>query len=385
MERPRVIQLITRFIRGGAQLVVFQLAKNLPLFGYDVLIATGPERGKEGDLFTDAEREGIPVTIIPSLRRDVSPLYDISALLEIINLLRKNKPTILHAQTSKAGFLGRIAGRLCRVPVIIYQPRGHIFDGYFSPLKTKFFRLLEKMALRMCDAFVCLTEEEKNEWNRYGFNHPNMIVIHSGVDIERFEKPSQNPLILRGKLGIREKEKVIGFIGRLAPVKGAKFLLQAGKILSRKFENIALLVVGDGKERGDLERLARELEIKASFLGHKEDVVDFYHICDVIAVPSLNEGMGRVIIEAWSAGKAVVGSAVGGIKELIDDGETGLLVPPANPSSLAAAIERLLINEDLREKLGRKGKEKARFYSVSAMVNKTVKLYESLSFRKRRK
>jgi glycosyltransferase involved in cell wall biosynthesis len=374
MGRPLVIQLITRLIRGGAQLEVLLLAKNLTKFGYDVLLATGVE----GELFGEARRDGISIYLIPSLKREVSPLHDILALFQIIKLLREKKPSILHAHTSKAGFLGRIAGRICKVPVIIYSPKGHIFNGYFSPLKTKIFYLCEKLTLNMCDAFVCLTDEERRDWKKYGFNHPVMPVIPSGVEVERFEKPRVSPSALRKKLGIKEEEKVIGFIGRLSPVKGARYLLSAGEILCRRYSNIVLLFVGDGEERWELERIAKEKRIRALFVGNREDVENFYHICDLVAVPSLNEGMGRVVIEAWSAGKAVVGSDVCGLRDLIEDEVTGLLVPPANPFSLAEGIEKLITNEDLARKLSEKGKEKARLYSVSAMMEKTIMLYDSL-------
>jgi len=381
-----VIQLITRFIRGGAQLAVLQLAEKLPDFGYDVLLATGPETGKEGNLFGEAKARGIPLKIIPSLRRDVSPLLDICALFEIIKLLRERKPTILHTHTSKAGFLGRIAGRICKVPVVIYQPRGHIFDGYFSPFMTRIFWLLEKIAHNKCDAFVCLTEEERRDWRRWGFSHPLMPIIHSGVDIERFSKPQKPPAVLRRELGIREGTKVVGYVGRLASVKGARYLLFAGEILMKNHKDLLLLFVGDGEEREELERIARErgLAERTIFLGHREDIADFYHIIDVLVAPSLNEGFGRVIVEAWAGGKPVVGSAVGGIKELIDDGETGLLVPPTSPLELADAIEKVLRDEDLAGRLGEKGREKARQYSVEEMVRKTVELYRSCLERKRK-
>jgi glycosyltransferase involved in cell wall biosynthesis len=373
MGKPLVIQLITRLIRGGAQLGVLLVAKNLPKFGYDVLLATGVE----GELFGEAIREGIPIYLIPSLKREISPLHDILALFQIIRLLREKKPSILHTHTSKAGFLGRIAGRICKVPVIIYSPRGHIFNGYFSPLKTKIFYLCEKLTLNMCDAFVCLTDEERRDWKKYGFKHPLMPVIPSGVEVERFEKPRVSPSALRKKLGIKEEEKVVGFIGRLSPVKGARYLLSAGKILCKRYQNIVFLFVGDGEERGELERMAKEKGIRALFVGSREDVEDFYHICDLVAVPSLNEGMGRVVIEAWSAGRAVVGSDVCGLRDLIEDGETGLLVPPADSLSLAEAIKKLIIDEDLARRLGENGKEQARLYSVSAMMEKTVMLYNS--------
>jgi len=378
MGKPLVIQLITRLIRGGAQLSVLHLAKNLPRFGYDVLLATG----LEGELFGEAKREGIPLYFIPSLKRKVSPLNDILALFQIIRLLREKKPTILHAHTSKAGFLGRIAGRICKVPVIIYSPRGHIFSGYFSSWETKIFYLCEKLTLRMCDAFVCLTDEERRDWNKYGFNHPLMPVIHSGVEVERFRRPSIPPFVLKKRLGIGEDDKVVCFIGRLSPVKGARYLLSAGEILRRRYSNIVLLFVGDGEERGELERMAKEKGIRALFLGSREDVENFYHICDLVAVPSLNEGMGRVIVEAWSAGRAVVGSDVGGIRELIEDGETGLLVSPANPLSLSEAIERVMGDKELAGKMGEKGREKANLFSVSTMMEKTVALYNSLLARK---
>lgn len=380
MEGPLVILFITRFIRGGAQIAVFLLAENLPYFGYNVLLVTGQESGEEGSLLYEAKKRGINIRIIPSLRRDVSILRDICSLFEIIKVLKETKPAILHTFTSKAGFIGRMAGTICRVPVTIYSPRGHIFNGYFSPWKRRCFWLLEKLALRMCDAFVCLTEEERREWQKYGFCHPYMPIIHSGVEIEKFEKPSVPPDILKKELGIEEGSKTVGYIGRLAPVKGARYLLLAGEILLKKYKNLNILFVGDGEERAILERMLREkgLDKRIHFLGHKEDVVDYLHIMDIVVVPSINEGFGRVIVEAWAGGKAVVGSAVGGIKELIEDYQTGLLVSPASPLELAEAIEKLLSNDELRSKLGERGKEKAKKYSVEEMVKKTVELYEFL-------
>jgi glycosyltransferase involved in cell wall biosynthesis len=381
--KVRVLHVITRMIRGGAQENTLATVRGLLKKGYEITLVTGPTWGNEGELISEALQEGMEVVVIPELVRELNPVKDGIVGMKLLSLLAKRRYDIVHTHTSKVGFLGRLAAHYRKVPVVIHAPHGHVFHSYFSRPVEAFFLFLERQAAKWCDRLVALTEGEREEHLKLGVGNPSQwVTIPSGVSEERFkEMSSERQQALRGPLGIPPKRKIVGFIGRLAPVKGAHYLLQAIPRIRQRIPETHFLFVGDGDERPALESKVREanLEEYVTFAGHQEDVSDFLALLDILVVPSLNEGMGRVIAEGGLLGKPVIGARVGGIPDLIKDNETGLLVNPRSAEEIADAVIRLLENPELGRRLGERLQEKVHEgFTERQMIEKIDHLYQQL-------
>jgi glycosyltransferase involved in cell wall biosynthesis len=234
---------------------------------------------------------------------------------------------------------------------VIHTPHGHVFYGYFGPLKTFVFWLVENATARVTDYFVALTEGERRESIGRGLGPAaKWRVIHSGV---RFEDRSYGHA--RRDLSIAEDETVITVIARLEPVKGVEYFIRAAAELQKRQpgKKLRFLVVGDGSQTDKLTALARELGVKKIiFTGFQTNVFKYLAASDIYVQPSLNEAMGRTVLEAQYMKLPVVASRVCGLPDALKEGYTGILVPPGDAPALAAALETLINNEVLRSSLG---------------------------------
>ncbi|MBI5286781.1 MAG: glycosyltransferase family 4 protein, partial [Deltaproteobacteria bacterium] len=378
---------ITRLDRGGPPRLLLRLAEETRKKGFDVVIVSGPSKEPEKDMERFTERTGIPVRIVPQLVRDVSPLKDILALFSLIHIIRKESPSIIHTHTSKAGFLGRVAGRVCGVRCIVHTPHGHIFYGYYGRIKTRLFIVLERIASCFCDRITTLTELEKEDYIRLKVaREDKLIPIYCGVDLGDFTE--EGLLDIRDELklapdrsiqGLDKGTKLIGWVGRLEEVKGCFVFLEACRLIKEEFPEVKFLLAGDGPLRKEIEDWA-EVHLKGSLLllGHRTDIPKIMRGIDIFVLTSLNEGFGLVLVEAMAAGKPVVATNVGGVSEIVLDGETGLLVPAGGSEGVARAVETLLSNPALALGLGKKGKERAQLFDIERMTDKTINLYREL-------
>jgi glycosyltransferase involved in cell wall biosynthesis len=386
MEKLKVLYLITRLDKGGSAEDIFITAIGLDRRKYEVTLMSGPVEDPGQDRKKEIEECGIRHIFIPELVRNIKLFKDLIAFLKIYRVLRKEKFDIVHTHTSKAGFLGRLAAKLARVPIIIYTPHGHVFFGYFSSLKTKIFILLEKLASPLADKIVAKTNREKEDYISYKItSERRLAIICSGIDLNRFkELSSDEKLKIKKELGIPENSLVVGTAGRLVPVKGPEFLIEASKIIVSKYPDTYFLFAGDGPLRQSLEKKACRMGVKKNiiFLGWRDDVSKIISIFDIFVLPSLNEGMGRVLVEAMALRKPIVASCVGGIPDLVAHGKNGFLVPPKNPMELAKHIQLLLEDRGEREKMGSAGQETIFNFSKERMIEDTESLYEELRFRK---
>ena len=376
----KLIHIITRLDKGGSAENTFLTLKGLDKSRYEVSLIAGPVEDPSQDRRKQIEESGVSYIQVPQLRRNINFFFDFPALLKIRRLLKRDKPDIVHTHTSKAGLLGRLAARLAGIPSIIHTPHGHVFFGYFGALKTKMFVLLEKLASRITDKIIALTPREKADYLRYKVaKEDKLVVIPSGIELHKCQyPPKEERSKLRRELGIPDRSAVVGTAGRLVPVKGSGFLLQAvGQVIS-EHPDTYLVFAGDGPLRKNLAKDAvdRGLAKKIIFTGWRDDMARVLSVFDVFCLPSLNEGMGRVLVEAMALGKPVVASDAGGIPDLIIPGKNGILVPPQDPEELARQIRFLIENREEREKLGRAGKEMASAYSDEVMVKKIAELYE---------
>lgn len=381
--------MITRFDKGGSAENTYLTVRGLDKEKYDICLIRGLSQesrmsiqeaaGAEGNL-AEAKKSGVQIITIPELVRYIDPVKDLKALFRLISIFRRENPDIVHTHTSKAGILGRWAAFFsAKKPVIVHTPHGHIFWGYFNRWKTDLFIFLERLTARITDRIITLTEQEKQDHLRFAVAaEEKFAVIHSGVELRNFLDVFVDPEDMKEKLGIPQGSFVVGTVGRLTPVKGQKHLIEAAaKVVQQKPDSL-FVFLGDGELLAGLTETASVLGIKdhLKFLGWRPDVADVMSAFDIFVLPSLNEGMGKVLVEAMALGKPIIASNVGGIQDLIRHGENGLLVPPASSAILADAILDLYENPDTRKKMGEAGKGIAAKYGVGAMLRKIDDLYQ---------
>ncbi|MFA5027178.1 MAG: GT4 family glycosyltransferase PelF [Candidatus Methylomirabilota bacterium] len=369
----RILHLITRLDVGGSTENTVISATRMPKPEFACGIVSGRTAEPPPGLETTLAGAGVEWSQIPHLRREVHPVRDLAALAGLRQAIRRFRPDIVHTHSSKAGFVGRAAARLAGVRHIVHTPHGHIFDGYFNPVATKTFIGLERLAARWTDRFVTLSDEEARDHLRHGIGRPEQFVtIPSGVDLD--------PILQATPIRPAPGRPVVGTVARLVPVKGIEHLIEAAPAILRGAPSASLLIVGDGELRAPLAARARELGLadRIHFTGFRQDVPALIAGMDVFVLPSLNEGMGRVLVMAMALGKPIVATRVGGVPELLNGGEAGMLVPPANPAALAEAVLALIRNPDQAERIAAAGRSRSTRYSAQAMLEALAGLYREV-------
>jgi len=361
----RVLHVITRLTVGGSPENTVSTVVALERAGYLCTLAVS-FRESDDAVLEDARRRGCRLLDVPSLGREVALVADVVALGKLVRLIGAERPHIVHTHTSKAGFVGRLAARLARVPAVIHQPHGHVFYGYFGPRRTAVYTALERRAR--------------------GIGRPaQYVTVPSGVPTARLRATAPSRPVARARLGVEAQAYLVAGFGRLVPIKGFDLLVEALPRLRAAVPSARLLLVGDGPERAALERRATALGVadRLHVTGVVRDVVTSLAAADVVAAPSRNEGMGRALVEAMALGIPVVGAAVGGIPAVIVDGECGRLVPPEDPAALARALMELGRDEPLRRKLGEAAIDRAEAFSTAVADAKMCAVYEALVREKR--
>jgi glycosyltransferase involved in cell wall biosynthesis len=389
-RKKKIVHIITRLDMGGSAQNTLLTISHLDPGRYEVALIKGTSR-ESGMAPEEVERvenklrsamqRGAQAFELPTLVRRISPTKDIRAFFSLLSFLRNCRPEILHTHTSKAGTLGRLAGWLARVPIIIHTPHGHVFYGYFGHRVSRFFLLMEKLLGRITQHVVALTPAEARDYLAFGVvKQEGLSIIHSGVDLGLFQGGSRKRYQKRIALGIPPTAQVVGFVGWLLPIKGVSFLIRAMAGVVQQFPQSRLVLVGKGEQYIQLRQQTENLGLseRVCFLGWRRNIHEIMPCFDLLVLPSLNEGMGRVLVEAMAAGIPVVGSRVGGIPDLVKDGKNGLLVPPADEVALEQAILDLLRHESKRKRMGAAGLEISQYYSLEAMVGQLSALYEIL-------
>jgi glycosyltransferase involved in cell wall biosynthesis len=376
----RVLHPITRLTLGGSSENTIASCVALNGAGYDCLLATSFRESDAASL-TDARRRGCRVVDVPALGREIAPLADLTALAQLVQLIRRERPAIVHTHTSKAGFVGRLAAVLARAPAVIHQPHGHIFYGYYGPRRTAVFTALERRAARWTDRIITLTDRGTAEHLAHGIGRAEQYVtVPSGVPITELRAAAPPRGEARARLGLDADAMVIVGLGRLVPIKGFDLLVRALAIVVSQVPTARVLLVGEGAERAHLETIAASLGVAGHLrlTGGTSDAAACLAAADVVTVPSRNEGMGRVIVEAMSLGRPVVATAVGGIPDVVTDGECGRLVEPEDVEALAAALIELGRDPALRRKLAEAAAQRAEAFSTAVASQKLLAVYAAL-------
>ncbi len=385
-EPVKVLRVIARLNMGGPALHVAYLTAGLQERGYDTTLAAGSlARGEDSMAFV-ADELGVEIVRIDELGREISPLRDLVATIRLARLIRRERPQILHTHTAKAGTVGRVAALLAgsrRPPIVVHTFHGHVLRGYFGPVRSLFFRVLERRLASITTALVAVSPQVRDDLVALRVApRERFVVIRLGIELEQRVAPEQDGrLESRRYLGIPADRFAVGWIGRMTAVKRTDDVLVAFKRLRDNGIDACLCMVGDGPDRTQLERRAHELGVVRDtlFLGYQEDVAPYYAAFDALVLPSGNEGTPVSAIEALAAGRPVVATRVGGVPDVVRDGKDGFLVEAGATDDLADRLERLARDPALRERMGEQGRARVLpRYAVDRLVNDVDRLYRSL-------
>jgi glycosyltransferase involved in cell wall biosynthesis len=385
-EPVKVLRVIARLNMGGPALHVAYLTAGLRDRGYDTTLVAGTlARGEDSMAFV-AEELGIEVERIAELQREISPLRDVRSVLHLARTIRRVRPQILHTHTAKAGAVGRIAALLAgdaRPPIIVHTFHGHVLRGYFGPLRSRAFALLERRLAELTTALVAVSPEVRDDLVALGVApREKFAVIRLGIELgDRVRVEENGRDATRRMLGIPPDAFTVGWIGRMTGVKRTDDVLLAFRSLRERGVAARLCLVGDGPDREHVELRAHDLGVmrETLFLGYQEDVAPYYAAFDAFVLPSGNEGTPVTTIEALAAGRPVVATRVGGVPDVVRDGEDGFLVDPGDIEELADRLATLAGDAELRERMGASGREHVLpRYAVDRLVDDVDRLYRSL-------
>jgi len=359
----KVIHVITRLDYGGSAQNTMLTALGHDRAQFEPLVVAGYPGcwdAQGGQAATEEncrqlEKAAIRWMLLPSLTREVHPIKDAQALWQLIRLFRQEQPALVHTHTSKAGVLGRVAAWLARVPVIVHTPHGHVFYGHFGPFRSWLFLQIERVLSALTDRLIALTEAERQDHlDRDVGKAGRFAVVPSGIDRERFGRARVQGKQQPDWFGCPPEALIVGSVGWLTDVKGHEYLIEAVAKLKPDFPSLHLVIIGSGDRHDALLQQSELAGLRDAvhLLGHRDDIEACLAGMDLFVLPSLNEGMGRALIEAMAAGLPVIASRVGGIPAVISHERTGLLVPPGDAGALAEALRRLLDRPEWATQLG---------------------------------
>lgn len=385
----KVLHILTRLIRGGADestiLTVAGLQKNR--FETSLLIG-----GDSDQTYMQEVSDEINVLYEPQLRRNVNVYQDISALCRLYHTIKIGGYQIVHTNTAKAGFLGRLAAKMAGVPIIIHTIHGITFHQYRPPLERNFYLLLEKFVARFTDRLIAVGEELQEYYlSQHIGCREQYKVIHTGMDLEIFFQartlPECTKQDVRRRFGIAQSAPVIGLVSRLDPGKGQHYLLQAIPHILTRFPTAKFLFLGEGPHRKFLENLTKELQLERHviFAGFCQNIEKIIAIFDIAVLTSLWEGLPRVIVQYAAVGKPIVAFGIQGVSELVKDGINGFTVPVKDVKRLTKCLLYLLENPQIAQSMGIKGQQYVdNTWSSETMLHHLIEEYQYLLKKKTR-
>lgn len=381
----RIAHIITRLIIGGAQEnTVFTCEDLMRTYGDDVLLVTGPPLGPEGSLVDRARASGIPMEVVPQLRRAIHPWRDLVSYFRLKRVLRDFGPEVVHTHSAKGGFLGRAAARAAGVPAIIHGVHGAPFHPYQGALARGLFRACERWAAARCDAFVSVADAMTDLMVNAGVApREKFTTVYSGMEVEPFLHADRQREPARRQLGYRPEHVVVGKVARLFRLKGHEYLIQAARRVVEAVPQVRFLLVGDGILTDKCLAQIRERGLEDYFqltgLVPPSRIPELVAAMDVVVHTSLREGLARVLPQALIAGKPVVSYDVDGAREVVIPDETGFLLPPKSIDALADAIIQLARDQNLRGRLGGEGRRRfADVFRHEEMTRQLRMLYQRI-------
>lgn len=382
----RVLRIINRFNIGGPTYNVTYLSAYLGDEFETKLVGGRPEVGESDSLYI-TDTHNLKPTLIPELRRDPNFKSDLAAYRKIKAIIKEFNPHIVHTHASKSGAIGRRAAHACNVPIIIHTFHGHVFHSYFGKIKTTLFKNIERKLAKKSTKIIAISELQKTELSLiHKIAKPEKVeVIQLGFDLERFYKNKEaNRKVIREKYGIAQDEVAIAIIGRIAPVKNHDFFL---KVIAQTLQNtkvkLKIFIVGDGDMRQEVETKVNIINTNFNneilMTSWIKEIDVFNSGMDIITLTSDNEGTPVSLIEAQAAYIPVISTNVGGVQDIIIDGQSGFVIEKDDIETYTEKLRLLIENKELRDKMGRVGHEYVfEKYNYSTLVSNMRALYFKL-------
>lgn len=391
---PRILRIINRFNLGGPTYNAGYLTKFIddPMESVDdglqyttKLIGGIPIKGESHSSHI-LENLGVTYEEIPEMSRSINPFKDIIAFFKIVRIIREFKPDIIHTHAAKAGALGRLAGWLCGVPIIIHTYHGHVFSNYFGGVKSALVKGVERWLAKRTTSIICISEKQKQDITSIFKIAPagKTFVIPLGFDLDRFSRDQENKRSsFRNKYNVLPSDVAIGIIGRIAPVKNHPLFIETIADLQSKSNQFRAFVIGDGESKSELIEKCRAIGLDAStnndaavvFTSWIKDIDLAMAGLDIVVLTSLNEGTPVSLIEAQAAGRPVVSTNVGGVMDCMQDQHTGYITEN-NAQSVSQSLLKLIQSEELRKSMGKNGRAFVMHkYSYKRLVAETRILY----------
>jgi len=368
-QKIKLLQMLTNFHIGGTERQVANLALGIDSSHFDLHLAC---LRNSGELLTELE-----TLRVPREEFRIGPLYSPKTFWQGIRLaryVRRNLIQIVHSYGFYPNVFTVPVARMAGASIVVASIRDT--GDILSPIQ----RRVQKMVCKLADCVLVNAEAIRESLIQQGYDPCNIVVIRNGITVSRFER-KQRGAILRQELGLPAAARLVGVFSRLNRMKGVEYFLEAAKVLAERLPDVCFLVVGDGGIRPELEERAARLGLggRIVFTGFRSDIPDLLSEAAVSVLPSLSEGISNTLLESMASGVPVVATRVGGNPEVVEDGVSGLLVPPRDSAALAAAIGRILEDEQLASALGQAGMRRvSELFSIESSVHQTEHLYERL-------
>jgi glycosyltransferase involved in cell wall biosynthesis len=377
----RVLHIVEATTAGVGR-HVHDLCLHMGRAGLEVMVACPRRREGAGQDVAFVERvaaAGAAVTVVP-MRRSISPYADFRAYRALVRLIGREGLDVVHAHSSKAGALGRLAARRAGCPAVVYTPSAFAFLGARRRWSRWLYEGIERwLGRHATDALICVSGSELALARaRSIVPSEKLALIENATDLARFG-PQVEPAAAKERLGLDPDRPVVGFAGRLTRQKGPEVLLRAAGLVRQSGYDAQFLLVGEGELQGTLRGMVAEhgLEDHVRFTGYQSDIGPPLAAMDIFVLPSLYEGLPYSLMEAMAAGRAVVATRVGGNCDLIQEGETGLLFAPGDVAALATLLLRLLSDPGERGRLGEMAAAAARSRPTpEQMTGQVIALYQ---------
>ncbi len=391
---PRVLQIINRLNLGGPTFIAGYLSAYLGE-GYETMLVAGMKDDSEESSEYIVRDMGIEPVFIDNMRREINFKDDRAAYKQIDRIIKEFKPDIVQTHAAKAGTLGRLAAINNNVPVVLHTFHGHVFEGYFSPLKTRIFLEIERYLAKRSSGIIAISNEQKKDLSgKFKIDKAERtFVMPLGIDLERFTvRQAEKREHFRKTYNIDDETIAIGIIGRLVPIKNHQLFINSfAEVIKRTNKKVHAFIIGDGEIRAEVEQMTAAAGIKYNTPEKKEDgaLLTFTSWIkdvdvpvaglDIIALTSINEGTPVSLIEAQAAGKAIVSTEVGGIRDIVIENKTALLSKLNEPEMLLTNMLEVIENEILRNELSQNGPSFALSkFGYMRMVNDHKELYKRL-------
>jgi len=368
-KRIRVLQVICHLNIGGVQRQLLKLLPRLNSQKYDVSILCVRNLGELMPLFV---KEGFPVHLIVIKR-----VHLLRNFFKLVKFMREGRFDIVHTHMYDANTPARVAAKLAGVPGILAHE--HNIENW----KGKRQKIMDRFLANFTDKIIAVSQGVKNFLiEEEGIPEKKIEVVYNGVDLGEFDDVRVDIEDKKKEFGIAPQEKVVGMVSRIVPQKGHKYFLQAAAEILKVFPDTKFLIVGGGKRalEEEIKRLTKELGIEKQviFAGYREDIPEILPLLDVFAFPSEREGFPNALLEVMVAEKSIVATDIPGVNEIIIEGENGFLVPPKDSKALADRIITLLKDTKLRRRMGKRGRERVRDFSMEEVKEKIEALYDGL-------